>query len=203
MMIGICMRLLVFPIILLFTFTTYAQHFSAGFVGGLAATQVDGDGYGGYDKAGPIGGVWVGTRINTTLYWRFELKYIQKGSFAKTSEDGDWFRMRLHYFELPILIGYRFGNSFNAIGGISGGYLAKATEKNRYSEIPEELTKLFHSIEVAGKAGIEYNQSEHWAFSVIFSYSIFPIRTFDVTIPASWKKGQYNQVLELVVRYKL
>ncbi|MHC1703506.1 MAG: porin family protein [Tenuifilaceae bacterium] len=193
-------------LILLFNgiyFNSPAQNFDAGFIGGLAATQVDGDGYGGYDKAGPIAGVWVGRRINHTLYTRFELKYIQKGSYAKTTESGDYFRMRLNYFELPLLIGYRFGNGLNLLMGISGGYLARTSERNLYSYIPDEDLQKFRKFELAGKVGFEYNYSERWAFNAVFSYSILPIRTFNVTIPASWKKGQYNQVIELVARYKL
>jgi len=186
------------------SFNSLAQNFDAGFIGGLAATQVDGDGYGGYDKAGPIAGVWVGRRINHTLYSRFELKYIQKGSYAKTTESGDYFRMRLNYFELPIIIGYRFGNGLNTLVGVSGGYLAKTSERNLYSSsISDEDLQKFRKFEFAGKIGFEYNYSERWAFNAVFSYSIIPIRTFSVTIPASWKKGQYNQVIELVARYKL
>ena len=91
------MRFIVaFIIAIGFSTSLTAQNFDAGFIGGLVATQVDGDGYGGYDKAGPIVGLWVGHRISHSYYSRVEFRYIQKGSYAKTSDDGGYYRMRLN-----------------------------------------------------------------------------------------------------------
>ena len=83
-----------------------AQNFNAGLTLGIAATQVDGDGYGGFDKAGPIGGIWVSRNFHRNWFGRMELRYTQKGSYAKTStETSSFYRMRLHYFEVPLLTG--------------------------------------------------------------------------------------------------
>lgn len=195
--------------LLLFSFLhfgLYAQHFDAGFVGGIAATQVDGDGNAGYDKAGPILGIWVGHRINTSFYARGELRYAQKGSFAKNVEEGvssSYYRMRLNYFELPLILGYRLKNGFNPIVGLSAGYLAKAKEMNQYGSFPSEDIKKFNKFEFAYLLGLEYNRSERWAFYLVFTYSILPIRNQPTNPTNRWDKGQYNNVLELVARYKL
>ncbi|NVO08471.1 MAG: PorT family protein [Bacteroidales bacterium] len=183
-----------------------AQQFDAGFVCGLATSQVDGDGNSGFDKAGPIAGIWVGHGLNRVFYARMELRYIQKGSFAKTVQDGvtiGHYRMRLNYLEIPVIIGYRFGNGFNALAGISTGYLGKAQEMNEFGSFPLEDIQKFHKFEFAWRFGFEYNQSEHWAFNVMYSYSMFPIRPHKENITYRWDRGQYNNVIEFVARYKI
>ena len=60
----------------------FSQGFKAGFTLGIAATQVDGDTYGGFDKAGPVAGVWVGRNLGNSWLGRMELRYAQKGSYA-------------------------------------------------------------------------------------------------------------------------
>jgi opacity protein-like surface antigen len=185
--------------------TAMAQKFDAGFVCGLAATQVDGDGNAGYDKAGPIAGVWVGHRINSVLYWRMELRYIQKGSYAKNVQDDvstGFYRMRLNYFEIPLILGYRLRNGFNPILGLSGGYLIKAKEMNQYGSFPDEDIQKFRKAEFAWLFGLEYNKSEHWAFTLLYTYSIIPIRPHKDNIVYRWDRGQYNNVIEVVARYK-
>jgi len=203
------MKIAIISILLIIVISTHsrAQYFDAGFVCGLAATQVDGDGNAGYDKAGPIAGIWVGRRLNHVLYTRMELRYIQKGSYAKTTQDDGatigFYRMRLNYLEMPVVFGYRLNNGFNALLGLSAGYLGKALEMNEFGSFPAEDIQKFHKFEFAWRFGIEYNQSEHWAFNVMYSYSMFPIRPHKGNITYRWDRGQYNNVIELVARYKL
>lgn len=182
----------------------WAQNFDAGFILGIAATQVDGDSHAGYNKMGPITGFWVGHRLTSSLYSRMELRYIQKGSFAKDPQDGaSFYRMRLNYFEIPVILGYRLRNGFNPIIGLSGGYLIRAVEMNEFGSFPPEDIQKFNKFEFAGLAGLEYNSNEHWTFTFLFSYSIFPVRPFNSDITYRWNRGQYNNVLELMARYKI
>lgn len=181
-----------------------AQNFNAGLTLGIAATQVDGDGYGGFDKAGPIGGIWVSRNFHRNWFGRMELRYTQKGSYAKTStETSSFYRMRLHYFEVPLLTGYRFVNGFQTIAGLSAGYLGGAQEMTDLGSFPDEDIDAFKKFEMAGIVGIEYNYSERWAIGTYFSYSLAPIRNHRGSITYRLNKGQYNQVLELIVRYKI
>jgi len=185
---------------------TIAQRFDGGFLCGIAATQVDGDSHAGYNKAGPIVGIWVGRRLSSVFYSRMELRYIQKGSFAKRTEEGSntsYYRMRLNYFEIPLILGYRLRNGFNPLVGFSGGYLIKATEMTEFGSLPAEDIQKFRNCEFAGLLGVEYNKSEHWAFYLVYTYSFFPIRPHNTDVTYRWNSGQYNNVLELVARYKL
>lgn len=183
-----------------------AQRFDAGFVCGITASQVDGDSYSGYNKMGPIVGVWVGRRITTQVYSRIELRYVQKGSFAKKTKPGistSYYRMRLNYFEIPLIFGYRLRNGFNPLIGLSAGYLIKAKEMTEYGLLPLDDIQKFRKVEFAALLGIEYNRSERWAFSFVFTYSVFPIRPHNTDVTYRWNRGQYNNVLELMARYKL
>lgn len=202
------MKNIILPILLFFGFSSLvvAQRFDAGFVFGIAATQVDGDSNAGYNKAGPIAGIWVGKRFSSVLYSRMEMRFIQKGSYAKFDKEGvstRFYRMRLNYFEIPLLLGYRLRNGFNPLVGLSGGYLIKANEMNEIDSFPPEDIQKFNKVEFAGLMGVEYNKSEHWALCFLYTYSLFPIRPHKSNITYRWNRGQYNNVLELVARYKL
>ena len=66
---------------------TLAQRFKGGVLLGICASQVDGDTYGGFDKVGLQGGVFVNTKF--TKYWgaQMEIQYNAKGARKKTSND--------------------------------------------------------------------------------------------------------------------
>lgn len=197
-------NILLLIIFIALSFGLRAQNFKAGFSVGLAATQVDGDGHGGYNKAGPIAGIWVGRNFQKNWFGRFELRYAQKGSFAKDSKESTtYYRMRLHYFEIPVFAGYRFVNGFQILGGVSIGYLSKAQEMTELGSFPDEDITAFNKFEFAGIAGVEYNYSEYWTFGAFFSYSVLPIRAHRDDITYRLNRGQFNQVMELVIRYKL
>ncbi|HCT30661.1 MAG TPA: hypothetical protein DIW31_07970 [Bacteroidales bacterium] len=201
------MKLVLLSILFFFgiSFHVLAQRFDAGFVGGMTATQVDGDSHAGYNKIGPIGGIWVGCRLSSVFYSRMEIRYVQKGSYAKDPQEGStsFYRMRLNYCEIPLFLGYRLRNGFNPLVGLSGGYLIKGKEMNEFGEFPPEDIQKFKKFEFAGLVGLEYNRSERWAFYLVYSYSFFPIRSHNSNITYRWNRGQYNNVLELAVRYKL
>lgn len=182
-----------------------AQNFKGGLIAGVAATQVDGDTYGGFNKAGPIVGVWVEHGFQTVWFYRLNFRYIQKGSYAKnrSSDYPDFYRMRLNYFDLPLTFGYRFVNGFNAVLGLSAGYLSKATEENALGPFPPEEVSAFRKIEIAGVAGMEFNYSNKWRFGLNLTYSILPIRPYRDNISYRMNKGQYNRVLEFVALYRI
>jgi len=181
------------------------QSFRGGLLAGVAATQVDGDTYGGYDKAGPIAGFWVERSKLSGWFYRLSFRFIQKGSYAKSrsTDIPDFYRMRLNYFDLPVLAGYRFVNGFNAVLGLSGGYLSKATEENSLGPYPQEEVSTFKKFEIAGIAGMEYNYSSKWRFGLNLSYSILPVRPYKDNISYRMNNGQYNRVIEFVSIYRI
>lgn len=186
----------------LFSLVVFPQRFDAGFLLGMAATQVDGDGHGGFDKAGAIAGIWVSSKFKSAGFVRTEFRYIQKGSYAKTSTT-TFYRMRLNYFELPVIVGYRFNNGFNGFVGLSPGYLARANEMDESDTDYSESESRFKKYEFSGLFGVEYNYSERWKIGALFCYSLIPVRPHPGSLTYRLNYGQYNQVVELVIRYVL
>ncbi len=182
-----------------------AQKFRGGVTVGVAATQVDGDTYGGYNKAGPIVGIWVEHNLANSWFWRMNFRFIQKGSYARSNNPDvpDFYRMRLNYFELPVYGGYRFVNAFTGIFGLSIGYLSKASEYNALGPYPPDETAAFRKYELATIGGLEYNFSEKWRFGLIFSYSVIPIRPYRNNISYRMNTGQHNRVIEFLVTYRI
>ena len=193
-------------IALLLSLTSIAQTFDGGLLAGASVTQLDGDGLGGYNRAGAILGVWVSRPFSETLSVRTELKFIQKGSYRRFTEGdmtiGDY-SLRLNYAEMPFLLEYRFREDIVPFAGISAGYLWRSTEKNNGYENPIDEDTKFRNYELAAHAGVEYILNEKFSFAATFSYSILPVRRHSGNIFYLWNLdfGQYNNVLQFYVRY--
>ncbi len=96
----------------LFVMIGFAQKFNGGALIGLAATQVAGDKYSGFNKAGPIAGFFVNLEASPRSTFQMEMYYIQKGSRDNANaveEDYDSYLLRLNYIELPLLYQYHMG----------------------------------------------------------------------------------------------
>jgi len=90
----------------------FAQKFNGGAMIGMAATQVAGDTYSGFNKAGPIAGFFVNLNASERSTFQLELFYIQKGSRKNADAvtgDYDSYLLRLNYIEMPLLYQLKFG----------------------------------------------------------------------------------------------
>lgn len=184
-----------------------SQDFTGGVLGGLAITQVDGDGLGGYNRAGAIAGVWVSRSFSRTISVRTELKFIQKGSYKRFADGvggttGEY-SLRLNYTEMPFLLEYHFRDNIISFAGISVGYLWKSIEKNDGYETPVFEDTRFNKAEVAVHTGVEYMLNNSFSLCATFSYSLLPVRRHTGNVYYFWDFdfGQYNNVLQLDLRY--
>lgn len=195
-------------LLMVITFFSFSQNFKGGLLAGLAATQVDGDGYGGFHRVGGIGGVWVSLPIDYTFTLRTELKVIQKGSY-KGFKDGagttvDSYSLRLNYVEMPFLLEYHRWDNIVPFFGLSGGYLWHFYErKNNYDVGGDENRHRFRKWELGIHGGVEYILNRNFSFGATFSYSVLPVRKHEGNVNYLWHMdfGQFNQVLQFVVRY--
>ncbi len=187
-------------------YNVFSQGFKGGVSVGLAATQVDGDGHSGFDKAGPIVGVWTSRKVNRKISGSLEVRYIQKGSYAKSQLDGvtvGYYRIRLHYTEFPITAIYSLNDKINFSGGMGVAYLWKATEEDVYGPFPPEDVAQFRNYEVSGRIGIDYLLVSKFWVCLNFSYSILPIRPHSGNISYRLDTGQFNDVMEITLKYQL
>lgn len=188
--------------LLLHTAQAKAQPFSAGITVGLAATQVDGDSYSGYHKAGPIAGIWVQANTNTPWSIVAKFRYIQKGSFAKGQTPGTTiFKLRLNYLELPLLVLYSINSRFSLGAGFSTGYLASLREFNISGAVPHQQTIALRRYEVAAMGGLIINLYEHLRAEAMFSYSAIPLMPAPPLLEHWRNKGVFNNVIELTLSY--
>jgi hypothetical protein len=207
---------------LLFLFSADAQSFRAGFLGGIVTSQVDGDTWAGYDKAGALTGVFVTRDFSGTSKWSasFELTYIQKGSRKIPHPDkGDFasYEIKLNYAEVPLLLRYNFSAvdtsgenrmKFALEGGIAIGALVQSKEYDASGLIPPGNGVPLQKADYSVILGLNYFLSKHIGFDVRTEYSMVPFRKGGTGVYyQNWtykflKPGFYNNLLVFSLRYQ-
>jgi len=202
------LRLVYFFCIYFTTFSVAQNKFKAGIVAGLSASQVHGDTYSGFDKAGLYTGGFVKLDFNEKWTAQLELDYIQKGSRKNPDpEKGDYvlFLLKVNYIEAPILLQWKH-KQFGFEIGASYGALVNSKEANQFG--PVQNTIPLQKGDVSALYGFNYYIKEHFVVNVRNSNSILPIRKFDVPVYyqrklSNWfNKGMYNTVMIIALQYQ-
>lgn len=179
-----------------------AQVFNAGFGGGLNVSQIEGDGFSGYNKAGPAVGLFVNTFFQEFLAWQMEINYSSKGSTLKAPiEDPGYYRIDLRYIEIPVLLRYLTPPGIIFEAGLSGGYLFYAKEEDALGEIPE--TVAFRKTEFTVIGGIGYILTDNISLNARISYSGVPIRDHAGGGQYYFNRGQNNNVISFILQYQI
>ncbi|MBI9068532.1 MAG: PorT family protein [Salinivirgaceae bacterium] len=181
---------------------TNAQEFNGGLYGGLVASQLDGDTFGGYNKAGLISGAYVNRFIDKKLALQFGLRYIQKGSRKADNETGIDYRSQLHYVEMPFTVRYFHYKKVNFEAGLALAYLIKGLESISGSDLAESQYP-FNKFEISGIAGINYEFSKKISVAGMFQYSVSQVRGYSSKYSSFLRKGQYNNIVYFTLNYKL
>ncbi len=196
-------------IALIFSFSilkTNAQKFGGGFVAGFVTSQVEGDTYGGFHKAGLLGGMWINYDFAQKSALQMELTYIQKGSRKSANPDqGDYdtYLLRLGYVELGLIYQYTFAKKFFIEAGPSFSVLLHSYEEDVTGMQKESDNFKVGTFNVCIGAG--YNISEKWNVHLRTENSITSIRNDVQTgyVARFGKYGQYIDCLTLSLYYKL
>lgn len=195
--------LLVITILLRQTCLAQQKLFSTTVFAGFTASQVQGDGLAGFDKPGLTAGFGVRARLNKTWGLGFELAYVQKGSRKVQDPDNDdhtYYRMSLHYAEVPILLSYN-QNKLTVFAGPTIGYLLASSEETSSGINP--VQNPFKKIEVGVAGGVAYGLSKHLGVSMRIQESVLSIRDTPRYAKGFLGRfsGQYNTLLNLVFIY--
>lgn len=177
------------------------DRFRAGVKLGLAATQVDGDTYSGYDKAGIAGGIFVTGKINEKWTASFEMIYIQKGSRRNAIPDqGDtrFYLLQLDYIEVPVLFQYHQKKFIFELGP-GFGYLVREREYNEFGELTGK--RPFNKTDANLNIGITYNIINNLNCSWRYSYSFLSIRDYASGASRWYNPGERNNVLAFTLTY--
>lgn len=204
-------RLTVLIFLIIFTcIAGFSQKFEGGVLGGLNASQVDGDTYSGYRKPGIVAGGYVLVNLSRTLFAGMELKFAQKGSRNIDSlailETNGFIKyvMRLSYAELPVYAGIRTSDRISLLFGLSPGYLINGAEYiDNERLIPPQNQPTFNSFDLEALAGIRLKLSNRLFVDLRGAYSILPIRKKPGNFLSYWKGNQFNNLLNTSILYRL
>lgn len=180
----------------------WSQPFEGGFFAGFSASQVDGDTYSGFDKFGITAGAYINREINREWEWKAELRYIQKGAYKGTSvENPDFYRLAIHYVEIPIVIQYYINDEFFLEAGLAPDVYLTHKEEDEHGIIPERESPNHHRFGLNATAGGGYWINDHLNAGIRYSYSAIPMRDHASGQTYLLNRGQYNNVLSLSLYY--
>ena len=162
-------------IVLFFLFlplSLIAQRFTGGVELGLNASQIQGDLWAGYNKAGLVAGAFVFTRFDDRWGAQMEIRYAAKGSSININ--GPYIeKIRLQYIEIPVLGTFDLVDKIKLQAGISFGYLFSAAQN--FGSGYQEFDNMPNRTELAMCGGINYELFDRLDVNARYSYSILPI----------------------------
>ena len=190
---------------------SHAQSFDGGLTGGVVASQINGDGYGGYHQIGWTAGIFGRIPTNGPTSWQLEMKYSLFGAHSDSKEiDAGLLPMniRLHYIEMPIMFRYNLGrlringrplDFITAEIGLSGDFLIKGSQSAGNESGFDNPAWAFFS--VTGNIGLQFDINDRLGIN---------IRSMNSLIPCRWKPnvGSYflhyfNIALQATVVYTI
>lgn len=191
---------------LLIVSASFGQRFEAGLLGGLNASQVEGDSFRGYHKAGIVLGGFVQRDLTDKTYAGMEIKYSQKGS-RKNPDPKDIelkkYIMRLGYMDVPFYLGYRTSERISILGGLSAGFLVHSGEWDNYGKFQKPDQRPFNNFDLQAFLGGRYLISDKFSFDIRFAYSFIPVRNLPGDRYWYWLDNQYNNVISSCIYYTI
>lgn len=175
------------------------QNFMGGITAGLATSQVDGDTYSGYNRAGFILGGFVNHKLSGKTDLQLEIKYMQRGSFKNPNLDiGDYtkYSLKLDYVEVPLLLQFNYKPRIVFETGFTFAYLASVYEGNENGAYPIAQQRPFHKFDSDFILGGSYKISRQLSFNIKYDYSVVPIRRdINGEVRYLFLRGQFNNTL--------
>lgn len=177
--------LLIIGIVSFYSHTAKAQRIMGALIGGVNATQVDGDEVYGYHKFGlnlgaaaivPIKGNWSVTLENV---------YSEKGSHQRArstdSLDGSY-DLKINYLDVPVLLQYTDkGIVTFGLGGSWGGMVKIYEQRNGNEVTSTTLTSgIYRRSDLNFLMNVKFRLVKRLHFDVRYAYSLRPIATREV-----------------------
>ncbi len=183
-----------------------AQEFNAGLFGGITASQVDRDGYGGYTKLGLAGGAFVNREFNTNFYWQLEIKYGGRGVyFFSPTNVYDFKKTSFHYIELPLSVHYLHAEKFQGEIGLSPDVLISfAAYDDQRNKVPlEEKLGGNNRFGLNVFAGFHYWFLPTTGVGLRITYSAIPYSKREGASVRYLDSGYFHNVLALTLTYRI
>lgn len=186
-------------------YTARSQQFNGGLLAGIAGTQVAGDTYSGYKKAGIYAGGFVNLQVSPRSIFQMELEYFQKGSRDNPDpEKGKYekYLFRANYVEMPLLYQFVVNERFQVEAGPSAGFFINYFEegKDQIEITNNPPTRLSLQINV----GLYVALTKHLKVNIRTNNSLLNIRSdnADGDVWRLWTYGQFHDSLVLSLYYQ-
>lgn len=183
--------------------------FRIGFMGGVTTSQVHGDNFSGFNKAGFVAGGFAMRPVNEKWDVKFEILYMQKGSRDLAHPDKDdyiSYMLKLNYAEVPLVF-RRHYKKWTLELGASEGVLVYYEEHDSNGKIDQP--RPFKKLETNLVTGFAYRLRDNIELNIRYTNSIFSVRDFNARLYyRSWfhnlfNRGLYNNVLSFTAYYQL
>lgn len=183
-----------------------AQTFRGAVSVGLLGSQVLGDGFSGYKKAGIAGGLLIQRRLSDKWKWQMELQYVNKGSKKNPNYDiGDYtkYKISFHYIEVPLVLLYSYKYNIDFEIGCAPAFLFKTLQEDQHGVL--DITRPFKDYDFSSILGVNYNITEKFVSNLRFTQTFFfsPIRNNFGNRKYWFNWGDYNMVLTISFKYFL
>ena len=200
-------RILIMLILVSFVTSLKSQNFHGGVTAGMVASQVAGDTYSGFNKAGLFLGGFVNWDFTKRSALQLELEYFQKGSRKNPDPENDDYEsylFRANYVELPVLYHFKI-NWFTLFAGPSAGILFGYFEKKN-EEVISDLNGYNKParVTIQMNAGFRFKIKDKFGFDFRYNFSLLNIRSNNVTgdVWRIWTYGQFHDALVFSVFYQ-
>ena len=217
------MKKVLFTLVLFSYLSSYSQQeeketFRPVFIGGLVASQVDGDTYGGYSKLGFFAGIGINRLVSKKIELEFAITILQKGarknyaldSASRNNPNNEFYLLRLNYLEVPLCIKYNYKKFKTEFGG-AFAYLIKnppyEESQNGYNNIYG-----FKNFDYSFLIGLGYKLNPNVLVNLRYEYSVVSVRDYYQSTAGIYhgqfpynlfNRGLYNNLLVLSLNYKL
>jgi hypothetical protein len=188
--------------------TANNQRFAMGIKLGPMASQMSGDGLGGFDKFGAVVGATVKAKINERNHFSVGIEYNSKGSRAPIDTiNHNTFAFRLHYIQIPLQWQLDWNNRLRIHTGLYAAYLAnQSVMTNGFSRQMSEASygPPFDPWDIGATFGIAFKFTEQSSFLIEYGQSVLPIRPnpSQANQFSYYERGNYNSTLALsLIRY--
>lgn len=170
---------------------------------GISTSQIDGDGYGGFNKVGITGGIGISRQLSDLASISFDMLWVQKGSVDPANANIGKFsvyRIRTNYIDIPVTYSYLY-KKIGLEGGLSANVFISSSESNGISKVPNTFN--FNRFELAFVAGLSHQLNDKIIVSGRYSRAISPSSGYFIKTNFGLFGGSYNEVVYITLNYIL
>lgn len=206
------MKKVIFIILLTTCLNSYSQNtFKSGLLAGICGSQIEGDGYAGYNKMGFIVGGFTNTELSEKWSAQFEIYFINKGSFKAAKPSAgiyNQFYFNINYIEVPIAVRYHHKQFMFEIGPYIAKFLSYKY-KDEFGERKQPFVNYpVNSFDFGGFVGINFMATDKLIINLRSKNSLVPFRNFQSfdqnigILNKLFNNGWYHLDLNLTLRYQ-